>query len=191
MQLSNFYYVFDKAIPSRICNEMMALLKKSKKISAELGGKENENKPVDLKIRHSKVAFDSSWWLYRWTHPYIHEANKLGKWNFQWNHSEICQLTEYKPGGFYRWHTDQNEPYSDKEPEERVRGKIRKLSSVLSLNDGTEYTGGELEFYSHSLVRKPWHETCKAMKNKGSIIIFPSFIWHRVVAVKKGVGVWF
>ena len=44
------------------------------------------------------------------------------------------------------------------------------------INDGTEYTGGELEFYSHSLVRKPWHETCKAMKNKGSIIIFPSFI---------------
>ena len=39
MQLSNFYYVFDKAIPSRICNEMMALLKKSKKISSELGGK--------------------------------------------------------------------------------------------------------------------------------------------------------
>jgi PKHD-type hydroxylase len=133
------------------------------------------------------VAFDSSWWLYRWTHPFIHEANKVGKWNFQWNHSEACQLTEYKPGGFYHWHKDQMDgPYDDKEVK-WAQGKIRKLSSVVSLNEGTEYTGGELEFYSHRFAKKPWHQTCKPMKNKGSIVVFPSFMWHRVMPVKTGV----
>jgi PKHD-type hydroxylase len=66
-------------------------------------------------------------------------------------------------------------------------GKIRKLSVTCSLSDPKDYKGGELEFDFRNMdpdkksVRK-----CAEISERGSIVVFPSHIWHRVKPVTKG-----
>ena len=67
-------------------------------------------------------------------------------------------------------------------------GKIRKLSMTCQLTDGSEYTGGELEFdfrnYDPHMRDEAKHlRRAKEILPKGSIIVFPSFVWHRVKPV--------
>ena len=67
-------------------------------------------------------------------------------------------------------------------------GKVRKLSVTLTLSDPKEYKGGDLEFDFRNLEPDKPTKTnrCKGILPKGSLIVFPGFVWHRVRPVKKG-----
>jgi len=65
-------------------------------------------------------------------------------------------------------------------------GKTRKLSLTLQLSDPKDYSGGELEFDMTVNKNKPYREVLKN-KPQGTIVVFPSFIEHRVKPVKKGI----
>jgi PKHD-type hydroxylase len=63
---------------------------------------------------------------------------------------------------------------------------------TCQLTDGSEYKGGELEFdfrqYSPQMRDEAQHlRKAPEILPKGSIIIFPSFVWHRVKPVTSGV----
>ena len=67
--------------------------------------------------------------------------------------------------------------------------KIRKLSVTVSLSDQTEYEGNIpfLDNKTHIvpvMVNNP--VKCKEIISKGSLVVFPSFVWHRVCPVKRG-----
>ena len=73
----------------------------------------------------------------------------------------------------------------------RATVRIRKLSMTCQLTDGSEYKGGELEFdfrnYDPHMRDESKHRVqCKEILPKGSIIVFPSFVWHRVKPVTSG-----
>ena len=62
----------------------------------------------------------------------------------------------------------------------------------MELTDSSEYRGGELEFdfrnYDPPMRDESKHlRQAKEILSKGSIIVFPSFLWHRVKPVTKGV----
>ena len=96
---------------------------------------------------------------------------------------------KYKLNQYYDWHCDSwDKPYQNPGPD---LGKIRKLSMTCQLTDGSEYQGGELEFdfrnYDPHLRNKKTHIIqAKEILPKGSIVVFPSFVWHRVKPVTKG-----
>lgn len=124
-------------------------------------------------IRRSKVHFI----------PKIHEffplyqkifecVSKVNFEYFKFNLSEIIeeiQYTEYEESyqGFYDWHTD-------------AGNNNRKLSIVVQLSDPAEYEGGELQ------VQNGEHPYRVCNKEKGGMIVFPSFLLHRVTPVTKG-----
>ena len=66
--------------------------------------------------------------------------------------------------------------------------KIRKLSVTCSLSDPNDYEGGDLEFdfKQNAENENPQKRICSEIKEQGSIVIFPSFVWHRVKPVTKG-----
>ena len=62
---------------------------------------------------------------------------------------------------------------------------------TCQLTDGSEYKGGELEFdfrnYDPHMRDEAKHlRRAKEILPKGSIIVFPSFVWHRVKPVTAG-----
>jgi predicted 2-oxoglutarate/Fe(II)-dependent dioxygenase YbiX len=68
-----------------------------------------------------------------------------------------------------------------------THNKIRKLSVTISLSNPEDYEGGELEFdLRNSPDGKPNIIKCKEILPRGSIVVFPSHVWHRVAPVTKG-----
>ena len=184
MFLNNKYWYFDSAISPRTCDHIIKYALAHQDQLGTVGGVPNTFDLKKLyKTRKSKVVWLDDRWIYNEIQPYIKIANQNAGWNFQWDFTEQCQFTKYKKGQYYGWHTDSNSsPYTKDGP---TKGKIRKLSSIISLSDSSTYKGGELEFDfkdSKNIIIK-----CKEIRNKGTIIIFPSFLWHRVKPVTKGI----
>ena len=194
MHLQNYYYYFQKALTPRFCDELIKY-GISKQEQLALTGNETNKKNLsqkdikDLKkTRNSNITWLNDRWIYNEIQPYIHEANRLAGWNFNWDFSESCQFTKYKLNQFYDWHCDSwPNPY-DNEKDLNVHGKIRKLSVTCSLSDPKDYKGGELEFdyRNKNPNEKNNFKKCKEILPRGSIVVFPSFVWHRVKPVTKG-----
>ena len=101
--------------------------------------------------------------------------------------SESCQFTKYKKDQFYDWHCDSWDKTYDTPDDLNKHGKIRKLSVTISLSDETEYEGGDFEFdFRKSKEGSNIPHICKEIRPKGSIVVFPSFVWHRVKPVISG-----
>jgi len=194
MNIENYYWYFQSVIPNRICDEIIKYAKSIQDEQARTGGfneikKLNQKQIKDLKRkRDSNVVWMSDRWIYKEIQPYIHHANANAGWNFDWDYSEACQYTKYEKGQFYDWHCDSwDKPYI-KQQGDPLHGKIRKLSVTVTLSDPKEYKGGELEFdFRQNDPDKPRKTVkCKEILPKGSLVVFPSFVWHRVCPVKSG-----
>ena len=195
MNLSNYYWYFQSALTPKFCDDVIKYGLSNKDQLAVTGGYDDKKltrediKNIKRK-RNSNVIFFNDRWIYKEIQPYIHKAHQLANWNFQWDHSESCQFTKYKKNQYYDWHCDSWEEAYNK-PGTPDHGKIRKLSVTCQLTDGSEYKGGELEFdfrdYNPNMREENRHlKKSKEILPKGSIIVFPSFVWHRVKPVTAG-----
>jgi PKHD-type hydroxylase len=90
------------------------------------------------------------------------------QWNYDITRIQDVQIGHYTEGGHYDWHTDTTAP-----DEHKLQ---RKLSGVLMLSDPSDYEGGLLEIKD---VEMP-------QLKQGTLIVFPSFMKHRVTKVTKG-----
>jgi len=197
MNLQNYYYYFQSALTPRFCDELIKYGTAQQEQLALTGGQTNKvNKGENLndddiidlkKKRDSNIVWLNDRWIYKEIQPFIHQANRLAGWNFDWDFSESCQFTKYKLNQHYDWHCDSWEaPYANQDNKDTF-GKIRKLSVTCSLSSPEDYEGGELEFDFRNMdpdkqsVRK-----CAEIKPRGSIVVFPSHVWHRVKPVTKG-----
>lgn len=92
-------------------------------------------------------------------------------WQYDIRSGEDIQVGRYPPGGHYKMHSDFN-PYDEDKPYHR------KITVVMGLSD--DYTGGELEISTKD-------STELLRLNKGDVVVFPSWMTHRVHPVKTGV----
>ena len=97
-------------------------------------------------------------------------------YEFQLNYFSPPQFTHYGVGDYYDWHMD------------LLMGKpceamfMRKLSATVFLSNPKHYTGGELLMGRNT---DGGHEEIIEAK-QGSMVLFPSFIWHKINPVKSG-----
>ena len=80
-------------------------------------------------------------------------------------------MLKYGIGGKYDWHQD----VIYRCPKER------KFTFIIQLSDSNEYEGGDLEFYENNLGHDP--DECR---EKGSMVVFSSFLYHRITPLTKG-----
>jgi len=206
MNLKNYYYYFQSALPPRLVDDILAYGKQHQAEMAVTGGVTNKvNSGQKLsqkdikniqKKRNSDIVWMNDRWIYKEVQPYLNQANEAAGWNFQWDWSESCQFTKYGVGQYYGWHCDSwEEPYQRKQNDDGTwppdHGKIRKLSMTISLSDPNDYVGGNLEFDFRNQVdwernKKAKIKSCDEIRPRGSIIVFPSFVWHRVAPVTSG-----
>ena len=194
MNLTNYYWYFQSAIPERICDDIVKYGHQLQHQMAVTGGygdgkKLNQKQIKDLKTkRDSNIVWMSDRWIYKEIQPYIHKANQNAGWNFEWDFSESCQFTKYQKGQYYDWHCDSwDRPYIREHANDPSHGKIRKLSVTVTLSDPKDYKGGELEFdFRQNDPDKRQIIKCKEILPKGSLVVFPSFVWHRVCPVTRG-----
>jgi len=195
MNLHHYYWYFKEAIADHTCDGIIkhALQKKDSialtgteqdKLKKNKSLKEDDLKSLITTKRNSNIVWLDDKWIYNLIIPYVRSANQNAGWNFEFDWSESCQFTIYKENQYYGWHCDSNiNPYTDG----NLKNKIRKLSVTVSLNDGSEYEGGELEFdFRNKDPEETTTKLCNEIYKKGSIVVFPSFVWHRVKPVIEG-----
>ena len=191
MNLKDYYWFFKKAIPVNTCNKIIEYaLSKKENIGATgdlIPDQLTEKQLLDLKKqRDSNIVWLDDEWLYNLITPYINTANKNADWNFEWDWCENIQFTKYKLNQFYGWHSDSWEKiYDDKAPI-NFQGKIRKLSIIVALSDPNNYSGGEVQFDFRNKAEGSNIITCEEVKEQGSIVVFPSHVWHQVTPVTEG-----
>ena len=98
-------------------------------------------------------------------------ANKEMDWNFHLSgFGDEMQYTKYfgTDKGHYSWHGDIGPGVPH-----------RKLSIVIQLSNETDYEGGIVQLSKGS-------HTVDVPKLKGTVVIFPSFVLHRVLPVTLG-----
>lgn len=107
-----------------------------------------------------------------WT--YIDRANR-DAFDIDVRYLNQVQYTTYygDKKGHYHWHHDvdwrSTQPFH------------RKLSVTVQLSDPNEYEGGDFEFDGDIDQLPPEH------KEKGTVLVFPSFYRHRVKPITKGI----
>ena len=107
-----------------------------------------------------------------WLYEKIREFSSLANENYRFDISGMMEnptLMEYNsPSGSYDWHLDIGpSPMSS----------TRKISYSVILND--DFAGGDLEFM---LTKDP----TRHRHDSGTVIVFPSYILHRVLPVEAG-----
>lgn len=100
--------------------------------------------------------------------------------------STAPQYSIYNPDQHYTWHPDGPLGVMDGRGLNCIPKDLmwRKLSAVIMLSDPSEYEGGEFQIMNPHSPPETALNTLKL--DKGSIILFPSFISHRVMPVTSG-----
>jgi PKHD-type hydroxylase len=132
------------------------------------GHRSSEVRWINKRDPNSKFIADLLWY-------YGQEANRYS-YGFHVDYIDEIQYTTYygDTNDHYGWHHDTfwgNRSAYD-----------RKISIVIQLSDSEDYEGGNFE-----LDEQYGHPDKEELRKKGSIIIFPSFIRHRVTPVTSGV----
>ena len=178
----NNFAVIENYLPSIVINQIIELANRKKEEEGSVKLDLQSEQILEKTTRDSKIVWLYDRWLYDFLTPLFHEANKQIGWNFTLNYPEPIQFTKYKENQFYGWHqdvvgVDQN-------------NLSRKLSMVIPLTDSEEYEGGNLEFFdclqNPSIEKEKAIVTRDSFRKKGSAIIFPSYVYHRVTKVTKG-----
>ena len=169
-------------LPNKVCDEIIKYGLSFKKKQGTVFGNTKHNKKL-LKTRNSFVTWLNVFWIYKEILPSVKGSNAEACWNYDIVYPEQFQFTEYNGDQkqHYDWHIDGSFNSLDE------NNYYRKVSTVVNLSDPKDYEGGDLEFYDYLRPNaKGKFLSTKLFKKRGSIISFPSFIYHRVKPVTKG-----
>jgi PKHD-type hydroxylase len=163
------YYWFNGGFSSEEVDKIVEDAKEYPFVKALVVDEENTDKFRKSNIKW--LPFDSKWeWVIDRIMTQVVEANNA-IWNFDLSSIiDNIQYTEYEGnGGHYDWHLDIGP------------GKIshRKISIVIQLSDPSDYVGGDLEIMTGS-------DEVTVPRGKGNVVVFPSFLLHRVVPLTGG-----
>ncbi len=119
-------------------------------------------------------------WFFVKTNSIITHLNNL-YYGFNLNGYSSFQYTEYtdKDKGRYNYHMDMDFGFSPNP--QRISYSTRKLSFILFMSNKDEYEGGELK-----LMMSESDERVIEQK-RGRIVVFPSFMLHKITPVTKGI----
>ena len=177
--------VFVEVIPNAISQKSLNLVEKYVKtqsfFDASTIKSENLSNVDDIDIRSTLMC-----WLSDGEKvpddllPVYEELTSLSRrvndafWRYNIEGWEPFQYGEYRAdkNGHYTWHIDTSARFNG--------GDVRKLSFSLGLSHQHEYEGGDLEI---KFGCKPFQYKIR----KGDMVVFPSFLLHRVTPVTKGV----
>jgi len=90
-------------------------------------------------------------------------------WQYQLDTHDPLQLLKYTHGGHYDWHLDLGSGHH----------QSRKLSFIVGVSDESSYQGGQVVFKAGS------KEQAFTIP-QGKMILFPSFVLHKVTPVTQG-----
>ena len=188
-------FILDNVLSPENCDDTVKELKDKVTVAQH----QHENK---LEISQNSDIRDSG--VYWFNNPNLSNVirgcvdivNHEAGWQYDIKDHETFQFTKYKKDQHYGWHTDGHGCHTSARKSANIHnsdtlqytrqtnllGTVRKISVSAILND--DYWGGELQFKTLTPMGKEQIATVKG--KKGDVIVFPSYLNHRVTPVTKG-----
>jgi PKHD-type hydroxylase len=175
--MKSMWQMWSGLVPEEACNEIIETASKLPEEQGKVGVKKGVG--LDKIVRRSEIR-----WIEEHNEDFTEvrafmerkftEAN-ANAFGVDLSFLGALQFTKYDSNniGHYDWHEDifwESNSVLD-----------RKLSMVVQLSDPDSYEGGNLEFET---AESPVKED---LRKRGTIIVFPSFLRHRVTPVTKGI----
>lgn len=157
------------------CNNIIELAKKVPLVDPTLG---EDSRPADPNMRRSKL---------RW----INQDNK----DFEGVFKKFWELQIRMNRDFFGFNVQSLNYLQFTEYDEEYQGEYkshqdifwtspktthRKISMIVQLSDPKDYTGGKL------VLERTTHPLPEDIIEQGTVIAFPSFVYHRLEPVTKG-----
>ena len=162
--LNKYFERYEKALPKDFCEYIIKSINWNKTETAKVNRVSKGE--IDPAARITNIYWEQLLSpIGCIVQSYIVEANK--NWGYDIQRLEQVQMSQYGIGGHYNWHMDSKKP---------VNNEQRKLSISILLNE--DFEGGGLEIESN--------KDENVLKYQGDIVVFPSFLQHRVLPVTDG-----
>jgi PKHD-type hydroxylase len=162
--LNNYFHRFEKALPKEFCEYVIKTATWNKSEIAKVNRADAGE--IDTKARITDIYWEQLLSpIGCVVQSYMVEANNI--WGYDIRRLEKVQMSKYEVGGHYGWHMDSKPP---------INNEQRKLSISILLND--DFEGGGLELESN--------KDENVLKYQGDIVVFPSFLQHKVLPVTSG-----
>lgn len=172
--MNNIWEVWTAALKPAECDDIVAKAATYPAKAATVGVEKGNR--VEQSLRESTIRWIPPQRETRLVQRIMGFVKSSNRTNFGFDITDLfdIQFTEYHGSRHdkYDWHQDV-----------RLKGSMpydRKLSVVIQLSARESYEGGTFEF---STVAHPG----AAFEPRGSVLIFPSFLQHRVLPVTKGI----
>lgn len=185
MSRNTLFRLFEQAIPASVCDEIVAAGKLRERHVAKVRQASGED-AIREDARKTQLAFwPANHWVNGLMEHHIRMANDE-VWQYHITITQGVQFGIYGPGDNYGWHKDEfDKPFSG-EVSPPWKGLARKVSAVLNLTDPSEYAGGQLMFKNGHGQIVGDKEFQSRLAKKGSLVVFPAYVMHTVVAVESG-----
>lgn len=159
------YHLWEGVLDKTVCDRIISLTE-----NCEFREGEVFSDPDKLSPRQVSITHIDSPELRDIQMTFFSEANRM-EYGFYIDHLPPAQFSQYREGDFYNWHHDIDWCSS--------LHYDRKLSMTIQLSDENDYEGGDLEFLE-------WQHPIKGIRTRGSVIVFPSYLTHRVTKITDG-----
>jgi PKHD-type hydroxylase len=178
------YRVWPKELPAELCSLIVDLGGRLTAVKATLvddGAPDGQR--IDEHVRRTDVGFwDETHWINGLLEHYVSLANRE-TWNLDVSLVAGVQYAIYTEASFFQWHTDElAQPYGPLAPARWI-GLNRKLSVIVNLTDPAAYEGGDVQL--HDRLGNPI--AIDGIRERGTVLVFPSNVAHSVTPVTSGV----
>lgn len=164
--------IFPGAVTAETCD---LLLGETADLPREPGRVVDNGEPVHREVRVAFLPRDH--WSAAIALGAAGQANEAMGWGYDLEGLETLQLGSYQPGDSHDWHMD-TLSHGD---------RVRKLTVVVQLDDPEAYEGGDLEVLRFGVANpEPIALPLDAMRRRGTVLVFPSYLLHRVGPVLRG-----
>lgn len=177
---SILYRLWNGVLPAAVCDAVIDVFDGTPFDDAIVQRASGES-VVDPAMRKAGNMFvEPAHWTGALVSHFAAQANLL--WRYDLVGLGTLSILRYDADGHFDWHVDVLN-YDRTDYGALGDHLERKLSVTVNLSDPADYEGGELEFLNGlgQLLTQP------ELRERGSVVVFPSTVGHRVTPVTAGV----
>jgi PKHD-type hydroxylase len=174
------YRLWNGVLPDPVCQTVIDTFDESTFYDAVVQRSTGESANDPTVRKATNMFIEPGHWTGALITHFAHQANLL--WRYDLAGLGTLSIVRYDSSGHFNWHVDVLS-YDRTDYAALGDGLERKLSVTINLSTPDDYEGGDLEFLNGvgQLLTQP------ELRERGSVVVFPSTVGHRVTPITSGV----
>jgi PKHD-type hydroxylase len=174
------YRLWNGVLPDPVCQAVIDTFVADEFYDATIQTSDGSERIDGRTRRAANMFIEPAHWTGALASHFASQGNLV--WGLELAGLGTLSILRYEESGHFQWHID-TLAHDQADYPGLGLGLERKLSVTVNLSDPADYDGGDLEFLNGlgQLITQP------ELRQRGSVIVFPSTVGHRITAITRGV----